>query len=137
MGTRRKFFAAATALFGSLSLGLLPSSKAKTQDKMTSNFFHVVYFWLKEPDNDSTKKQFLKSLNGFLDQLDVIQSRHVGTPAPTDRPVIDSSYTFSLILSFKNKADQDYYQDHAAHKQFIAESEELWQKVQVYDSITT
>ncbi len=47
MDTRRKFFAAATALFGSLSLDLLPSSQVKAQDKMTSKFFHVVCFWLK------------------------------------------------------------------------------------------
>ncbi len=135
MNTRRKFFGIATALFGSMSLGLLSSTKAKAHDKMTGNFFHVVYFWLKEPENDNARKQFLNSLNGFLDQVDVIKSRHIGSPAPTSRPVIDSSYTFSLILSFENKKDQDFYQDHAAHKQFIAESEPLWQKVQVYDSV--
>jgi len=101
---------------------------------MLGNFYHVVYFWLKEPDNQVMRKQFLSNLNGFLDQVAEIQTRHVGSPAPTDRPVIDSSYTFSLILSFKNKKEQDIYQDHAAHKKFIADSEALWQKVQVYDS---
>ena len=135
MKSRRKFFAAASVLFGSMGLGLLPYSKVKAHNKMTGNFFHVVYFWLKEPNNTNNKELFLKSLNGFLDQVDVIKSRHVGSPAPTDRPVIDSTYTFSLILSFKDKNDQDYYQEHPAHKQFIAESEALWQKVQVYDSL--
>ena len=101
---------------------------------MLGNFYHVVFFWLKVPENQSHRKQFLASLNGFLDQVDQIQTRHVGSPAPTDRPVIDSSYTFSLILSFKNKKEQDIYQEHAAHKKFISDSEALWQKVQVYDS---
>ncbi|MDA0196915.1 MAG: Dabb family protein [Bacteroidetes bacterium] len=101
---------------------------------MLGNFYHVVYFWLKEPENQSDRKQFLASLNGFLDQVDEIKTRHVGSPAPTNRPVIDSSYTFSLILSFKNKNEQDIYQEHAAHKKFIADSKALWQKVQVYDS---
>jgi hypothetical protein len=136
MNKRRNFLTAATALFGTLGLGLLPSFKSKAQDKMVGSFFHVVYFWLKEPDNDSSRNKFLKSLNSFLDEVDVIQSRHVGTPAPTDRPVIDSSYTFSLIVSFNNKAEQDIYQDHASHKRFIAESAPLWERVQVYDSIS-
>jgi hypothetical protein len=135
MSKRRNFLTTSTALFGTMSLGLLPSFKSKAQDKMTGNFFHVVYFWLKEPNNETKRNQFLKSLNSFLDEVDVIKSRHVGSPAPTDRPVIDSSYTFSLILSFKNKSDQDFYQDHPSHKRFIAESEGLWERVQVYDSI--
>ena len=101
---------------------------------MIGNFYHVVFFWLKEPENQTARKQFLASLNGFLDEVSEIKTRHVGSPAPTNRPVIDSSYTFSLILTFNNKQDQDIYQEHAAHKRFIAESENLWQRVQVYDS---
>ncbi len=83
---------------------------------MLGNFYHVVYFWLKEPDNQAVRNQFLSNITGFLDQVDEIVTRHLGSPAPTYRSVIDSSYTFSLILSFKNKKEQDIYQEHTPTK---------------------
>ena len=102
---------------------------------MQGPFFHVVFFWLKEADNAETKAFFLEVLNTFLDETPGILSRHVGSPAPTSRPVIDSSYTFSLILSFESKETQDAYQDHPAHKVFIEKCADLWEKVVVYDSV--
>ena len=128
--TRRNFMITIPGIVGAFSF----TNKKSAKDKI-GKFYHVVYFWLKEPENDKSKTQFLTSLNSFLDEVKEIKSRHVGNPASTRRPVIDSSYTFSLILSFDNKEDQDLYQDHPAHKRFIAESQDLWERVQVYDSI--
>lgn len=98
-------------------------------------FVHVVYFWLKNPENDSDRTTFLQSANKYTGSIDVIQSKFMGKPAATDRDVIDSSYTFSLIVTFKNQQDQDVYQEHPAHLKFIEESAQLWEKVVVFDSI--
>ena len=59
---------------------------------------------------------------------------HIGTPAQTNRPVIDNSYTYSLIVTFPSKEEHDEYQQEEVHQVFIEEAKELWKKVLVYDS---
>ena len=99
------------------------------------SFIHTVFFWLNSPDDQAAQAQFLQELTSFIDEMDMIIGKHIGKPAGTDRSVIDSTYTFSLILTFANKADQDAYQDHPRHHQFVENAKTLWSKVQVYDSI--
>lgn len=98
-------------------------------------FVHMVYIWLKEPDNKEHQSTFLKNTKDFLKEVDEIVTWYVGTPAQTPRDVVDNSYSFSIMVSFKNREDHDIYQEHAAHKKFIKETSMLWNKVQVYDSI--
>jgi hypothetical protein len=100
----------------------------------SENFRHTVLFWLKEPNNKSHRNTFESSLKRFIDSSQFVQNKHLGIPADTNRGVIDSSYTYCLAVSFLNKADQDAYQNEAAHLKFIEESSGLWQKVLVYDS---
>jgi len=97
-------------------------------------FVHHVYFWLKKP---VTREISLKFENGLkkLITIETIIGKHLGTPAGTDRGVIDSTYSYSLLLTFKCKEDQDIYQTHPTHLKFIDECEELWERVVVYDSV--
>ena len=115
-------------------LAIPPSLKAKKPETMEGNFLHMVFFWLKN-DEAKTKKLFLAELRKFIDHVDMIRSQHIGTPADTDREVIDNTYSFSLILSFESKKEHDAYQEHQLHKDFIANASSLWEKVLVYDSI--
>ena len=115
-------------------LALPASMKAGKPDDMEGNFLHVVFFWLKNED-EKTKKAFMTELRKFIDNVDLIKSQHIGTPADTDRPVIDNTYSFSLILSFDSKKEHDIYQEHSLHKTFIENASSLWEKVQVYDSV--
>ena len=96
---------------------------------------HTVFFWLKEPDNEEARAEFQEALETFIAKSPGINNKHIGTPADTDRPVIDSSYSFSLILSFDSKKEHDIYQEHPVHKEFIAKASPLWERVQVYDSV--
>ena len=98
------------------------------------NFAHTVFFWLKNPDNNIDRKAFEASLTRFINNSGFIKTKHIGVPAKTDRGVIDNSYTYSLLLTFNSKEDQDKYQDEPNHKKFIEESSSLWTKVVVYDS---
>lgn len=100
----------------------------------TGNFYHTVFFWLKNPDNEEENLFFKTSLKKFIQHSKYIQTKHIGTPASTNRTVIDCSYTYNLVLSFRNKEDQDKYQVEEVHKQFIEECKDLWEKVVVYDS---
>ena len=129
---RRTFF---KKLGGSVALLALPASLlASKPETMKGKFLHVVFFWLKKED-EKTKKTFLKELRNFIDNVDMIRSQHIGSPADTDRPVIDNTYTFSLILSFDSKKEHDEYQEHQLHKDFITNASSLWEKVLVYDSV--
>ncbi len=98
-------------------------------------FIHHVFFWLKEPENESVNKLFLKNLSGFLKECEMIKSVHIGKPAQTPRDVVDNSYTYDLVATFDRKEEQDAYQQHPAHKHFVAETAHVWKRVQVYDSI--
>ncbi|NND11989.1 MAG: Dabb family protein [Flavobacteriaceae bacterium] len=99
------------------------------------SFAHTVYFWLHEPKNQDHRKSFETSLKKFLNTSKNITTKHIGIPASTNREVIDNSYTYSLLLTFKDKEAQDRYQEEPAHKLFIEESSGLWSKVLVYDSV--
>jgi hypothetical protein len=131
MRDRRIFFQRAAAFIG--ALGLWRFARANELRKPGA-FMHVVYFWLKSPDDRDERRQFLDNVKTFTRQVKQIRSLHIGVPADTDRPVIDRTYTFSLVVSFKNKADHDAYQEHPAHVKFVEDTQHLWIKVLVYDS---
>ncbi|MEO2063306.1 MAG: Dabb family protein [Christiangramia sp.] len=99
------------------------------------HFTHVVYFWLKNPDSVQDRKDFLVSLEKFLENSEYAKTKFIGKPAGTPREVVDGSFTFSLILTFPSAEIQDLYQKEPAHLKFIEESEHLWEKVVVYDSL--
>jgi hypothetical protein len=102
---------------------------------MENKFIHHVFFWFKEPVSLANRKKFEKSLKELV-TIETIIDHHLGIPATTRRGVIDSSYTYSLFTTFKNKKDQDVYQTHPKHLKFIDECGDLWEKVIVYDSVS-
>lgn len=98
------------------------------------HFAHTVYFWLKNPDSQEDRAAFEKSLRRFLDNSAYAKTRFIGKPPRASRDVVDGSFTYSLILTFESAEAQQEYQTEPPHKRFIEESEELWEKVIVYDS---
>ncbi len=115
---------------------LLSFESQAQSKKMEGEFIHAVYFWLKNPDSKEDCAKFEKSLTNFINNSEFILRKHIGKPARTDRDVIDNTYTYSLVLAFKNKEIQDKYQVEPGHLKFIEECEDLWKKVIVYDSET-
>lgn len=113
----------------------VPAIGQEKDVEFDKNFTHVVYFWLNEPENKEDRAGFEKSLKNFLNNSLYAKTHFIGVPADTPREVVDNSYTYSLILTFPSKEIQDKYQTENAHLKFIAESEDLWKKVQVYDSV--
>lgn len=139
MKTRRNFItrlgglAALVALAPGRNLSAADrGASLPSQGKEPGKFYHVVFFWLVN-DEEETRKKFLEAVWKLIDSVDVIRTKHVGSPADTARDVIDSSYSFSLILTFDSKKDQDLYQVHPSHDVFRGQSA-LWKKVLVYDS---
>ncbi len=123
----------ALIIFISCSSFLFSQNKNKTE--LDKNFTHVVYFWLENPNSTEDRNAFEISLKKFLKNSQYAQTKFIGVPAETPREVVDNSFTYSLILSFPSREIQDLYQKEPAHLLFIKESEHLWKKVQVYDSL--
>ena len=102
---------------------------------MNDQFLHTVFFWFKDPGNVSHHKMFEASILRFMNDSQFASSWHVGTPAPTNRKVVDNSYTYCLAVTFETPELQDKYQSEPAHLKFIDESQHFWDRVLVYDSI--
>ncbi len=101
---------------------------------IAGKFVHSVYFWLKNPDSESDKKEFLASLEKFIQSSKYITSYHIAPPAGTPREVVDNTYSYNLVATFESAELQDLYQKEDVHLAFIEEASHLWDRVQIYDS---
>lgn len=95
---------------------------------------HHVLFWLKADTTEDQKAAFRKGLES-LEKIESVTNFHVGVPAPIERGVVDTTYTFSLVLFFEDLAGHDVYQVHALHQAFLDEFRGFFEKVVIYDSI--
>lgn len=94
---------------------------------------HHVLFWLKSETTEDQKKAFRSGLESLI-KVESIKSMHIGVPAPIERTVVDTTYTFSLVIMFEDLAGHDLYQVHAVHKAFLEEFRSLFEKVVIYDA---
>lgn len=94
-------------------------------------FVHCVYFWLKPVLSDSEKQTFLKGLDSMT-KIHSVRYGWYGKPAATDRPVIDHTYSYGLVVVFDNEAGHDAYQSDPVHDAFRG-LKDLWTNVRIYD----
>lgn len=95
-------------------------------------FVHTVFFWLKDELSEAQKKSFIEGVE-TLKNIQPNVSILTGTPASTNRPVIDTSYDYGLTCIFESRADHDIYQEDPVHQKFLEEHAGDWQKVVIYD----
>jgi len=93
---------------------------------------HNVYFWLKEGLSNSALLEFEKGLETLTKTTQVV-SGFFGKPANTDRAVVDNTYSYGLLLVFKDTPDHNRYQADPIHLAFVEKNSAKWTKVQVYD----
>ena len=98
-------------------------------------FTHHVFFWLKEELSAEDVQNFETGVKSLL-SISHLSLGDVGKPAPTERPVIDSSYSYSLLLQFSDEAAHDAYQVDPIHEKFVQTCSPYWSKVLIYDSET-
>lgn len=106
----------------------------KLTNSIEEKFIHMVFFWLKNPENVNDRKAFENAMDKFLNTSVYAKNKHFGQPAATNRPVVDNSYTYCLKVTFNNMEEHDKYQVEPAHKLFIEEGSKLWDRVLIYDS---
>jgi hypothetical protein len=95
-------------------------------------FIHSVYFWLSESVTPAEYAQFKVELQK-LAGIGTVRHSAIGVPADTDRPVIERSYSYALILGFDDKKGHDDYQEHPVHDCFRNECSRFWTKALIYD----
>ena len=96
---------------------------------------HLVFFWLKNPDNKNDRIAFENALNKLLQNSVILKNVHFGKPVEQiNRPVVDTSYSYCLKVNFDIIDEHNNYQKEKSHKIFISEASELWEKVVIYDS---
>ena len=99
-------------------------------------FIHCVYFWLKDELSANELDQFKEGLHD-LTTIESARSGHYGPPASTDRPIIDRSYDYGLVVVFPDKVAHDAYQDHPVHDRFRENCSDFWKEVKIYDMDTS
>lgn len=102
--------------------------------ELAQGFVHHVYIWLKDPSSEKDKQALIEGMRK-LTGIKSIRQFHIGVPVPSERPVVDSSYTFSWLILFDDKEGQDAYQVDPLHLEFVKNCSPLWTKVVVYDSV--
>ena len=94
---------------------------------------HTVFFWLKPELSETAIEEFKRGLATLL-KIPGVERGCFGEPVPSDRPVVDASFSFSLHLEFASGEDEANYQVHVLHKEFVKNNAEKWQSVRVYDT---
>lgn len=95
---------------------------------------HHVYFWLKEEQKSAANKAAFEAGLSKLLTIPLIERALWGRPAAVmPRPVIDSSWDYSLSITFSSVETQDAYQVDPIHQEFINDHKERWEKVLVMD----
>jgi len=134
METRRNFVAKIAAGMAATGFISVANKANASEAPIKDTFIHHVFFWLKEPENTEARKQFELGLQNLV-KVPQIQSYHIGIPVESPREVVDDSFTYSYMVFFKSKEDQEIYQTHSIHLQFIEDCQHLWKKVIVYDAM--
>ena len=100
--------------------------------ELTEPFIHSVYFWFKEGVTETQLKTFYEDTEK-LREIEVVKALYTGTAAATDRPIVERSYDFAVIVHFENLAGHDAYQQHPIHLSLLEKHRALWERVMVTD----
>ncbi len=99
-----------------------------------TTFIHTVFFWLKDDITNAEKMDFEKGLMK-LGTVPQIRKFYRGVPAGTPRNVVDNTWDYSWIVHFAGPEDQNIYQGHPVHLEFVEKYQQLWSEVRVFDSV--
>ncbi len=134
---KRKQFIGTTLL--SLVLGKSIAQETKQDKRMgqlkKGTIIHVVYFWLKEGLSKEEEQDFLRYFD-VLASIPEVQTLNFGKPAPTSkRDVVDHSYSYNLIATFKNLEEITIYENHPTHVAGAKKFSKYWTRVEVKDTL--
>ena len=98
-------------------------------------FIHSVYFWLRDDLTTTERQRFEDGIRSLV-TIDGVERGYVGTPAATDRPVIERGYSHALVVIFPDERAHDAYQVHPVHDRFREQCAGYWSGIRIFDTIT-
>lgn len=134
---RRKFIgASALALISGTAMANEKSAVSEDNNPLKPGIIvHSVYFWLNDNATQEDEKQCLKFF-AILAKVPGVHTISYGKPAPTNkRDVVDHSYAFNLIVTFKSMEDINVYEKHPDHLEASKQYKKYWKKVEVRDTL--
>lgn len=105
------------------------SASAKPQAAVT----HIVLVWLKTPGDEAARRRVIETSASF-DSIPGVVRVTSGTPLPSTRPVVDSSYDVAVVMTFASEAALRAYDAHPTHRRAAEEVlRPLARKILIYD----
>ena len=98
-------------------------------------FTHSVYFWLRDDLSADARQRFIDGVRS-LTTIETVRFGFLGTPASTDRAIIDRSYSYALVVAFDDEAGHEAYQVHPVHDRFREQCGGSWHKIVIYDAVS-
>ena len=112
---------------------LLSGCTATHIAKPSGRVNHIVLCWLKEPGNETHRREIVERSKSFREMPGVLEVR-VGSVVPSERPIVDDSFDVAISMTFANAVDMNLYLGNPAHKKAVAEvMQPLVKKMVVYD----
>jgi len=93
---------------------------------------HSVYFWLKSELTPEQLADFDAGLQSLV-AIDTVKGLHFGKPTPSDRPVVECSYTRGLVVHFDDQQGLDTYAVYPVHLAFVEQFKPFWTDIKVFD----
>ena len=96
-------------------------------------FSHIVIFWANS-EKPNAADEIVAGAEKYLRPVPGVRLFHCGRMARSHRAeVVDQTYDVALNLTFDSKVDQDAYQVHPSHLEFVNQCASNWKRVVVYD----
>jgi len=94
---------------------------------------HVVIIWVNEDVSEQQISEAIDKTN-VLSSIDVVQALKIGRSVPSEREIVDDSFTFAISVEFKNEADMQLYIVDPTHREYVESvMSPLVKKFVVYD----
>jgi hypothetical protein len=117
------------------SKGSVASYILSIQKQSIIMLVHTVFFKFKESSTEADVQSCAGDARNLLAKVETVKALYIGSPADTEvRPVSVRDFDLGLTVLFENISDQDVYQVHPLHDEFIANNKDNWSSVSVYDA---
>jgi hypothetical protein len=119
--------------FASVALVVLAQGCATSPCAPGQRIHHIVLCWLKEPGNETQRRQLIAASKTF-ESIPGVVSVTAGTAMPAARPIEDGTFDVGIVVTVPDKGALTAYQAHPIHQQAVTNTLiPLVRRIQVYD----
>ena len=94
---------------------------------------HIVLVWLKGDTSSETYQRIIEGSKA-LANIGHIRDLQVGKAIPSERPIVDDSFSFGIYMRFDSVVDMNAYLADPKHVQFVdTQVKPHLQKLVIYD----